>query len=826
MKKYLLLIILTFIFCQILVAQTPDWRTIYRVTHEKKFDLIHTKLDVRFDFDKHRLMGKEWVSMKPHFYAQDSLVLDAKGMQINKISVLDGAVIKDLSYTYADTMQLHIKLDKTYQAIDSFILYIDYVAKPDEMTFPGSAAIKNAKGLYFIGPDKKDSTKPVSVWTQGETEANSVWFPTIDKPNQKCTDEILMTVPAKFVTLSNGVLKGSVVNKDGTRTDDWHMDLPHSVYLFFMGAGEFSIIRDKYKNIPVDYYVEPKYVPVARKIFGLTPEMIGFYSKALGVEYPWPKYDQMVGRDYVSGAMENTTATLHQFSAYQKSRDLVDGNKWESTIAHELFHQWFGDYVTAESWSNITVNETMANYSQVLWAEHKYGKDAGAEENYNDMQKYLRVKANENKQLVRFYYNDKEDVFDLVSYEKGGRIQNMLRNYLGDSAYFKGLHKYLSTNKFGNGEAQQMRLAFEDVSGRDLNWFYNEWFYNIGHPIVDISYAYNDAAGNVAVTIKQNQTTHLFQFPIAVDVYSEGSKTRTTVWVKDSSNTFVFPYTTHPNLVNVDADKVMLWVKHDPKSADNYMFQYRKAGNYMDRREALDSLANMYDNSATQKQFWSDALNDTFETMRQKALLFWKKHTNDMDNATEEKIFATAQTFYNNPTRAIAIDVLSKKNGAKYEPFFLKSVTDSSYSVAGAALEGLVNVDLAKAIALQPQLKKDEGGRLAQSLRIVDYLQKTDADADSVTAEYKRMSMVDKAINQKAVFYYLSKLQDVDKFKKLVGPIIESYTTPGRDFGNQKATTLENINWLLDKKQVALTADLNNNNLQEEIKYIQEKLKG
>jgi aminopeptidase N len=348
----------------------------------------------------------------------------------------------------------------------------------------------------------------------------------------------------------------------------------------------------------------------------------------------------------------------------------------------------------------------------------------------------------------------------------------------------------------------------------------------VGHPIVDISYAYNDAAGKVAVTIKQNQTTHLFQFPIAVDVYSDGSKNRQTVWVKDSSNTFVFPYTGHPNLVNVDADKMMLWVKHDVKSADNYMFQYRKAGNYIDRREALDSLAAMYDSSAAQKEFWYDAMSDPFETLRQKALLFWKKHITDMDNGTEDKVFATAQTFYDNPTRAIAIDVLSKKGAAKYEPVFLKSVNDSSYRVAGAALEALANIDLPKAIALQPQLKKDAGGRLATSLLIVDYLQKTDADADSVMAQYKRMGFMEKAMNQKAIFYYLTKLQNVDKFKKLIGPIIESYTMPGRDFGTPRATILENINWLLDKKQAALATDPNNNNLQEQMKYIQEKMKG
>ena len=105
--------------------------------------------------------------------------------------------------------------------------------------------------------------------------------------------------------------------------------------------------------------------------------MIGFFSKITGVDFPWIKYSQITGRDFVAGAMENTTATLHQESAQQDARELVDGNNWETTIAHELFHHWFGDYVTAESWSNITLNESFADYSETLWEEYKYGKDAG-----------------------------------------------------------------------------------------------------------------------------------------------------------------------------------------------------------------------------------------------------------------------------------------------------------------------------------------------------------------------------------------------------------------------------------------------------------------
>ena len=480
-----------------------SWKKILRESYPKTNALVHTKLDVQFDYAKSFLYGKEWLTLKPHFYPTDSVLLDAKGMDIKEVAMMKGTARSPLKYSY-DGMQLKIKLDRTYTSAEKYTLYFDYVSKPNEVKSAGSAAITSAKGLYFINPTGEEKDKPTQIWTQGETEANSVWMVTIDKPNQKTTQELSMTVPSKYVTLSNGLLVSKKINSDGTRTDYWKMDLPHAPYLFFMGVGDFTITKDLYKGKEVSYYTEPAQAKYARGVFGNTPEMIKFFSEKLGVDYPWAKYAQMVGRDYVSGAMENTTATLHQESAYQNNRQLADGNAWEGTIAHELFHQWFGDLVTAESWSQLTVNESFANYSEYLWSEYKYGKDMADEHNLEDMQGYL-LSGSESKDLVRFHYSDKEDVFDAVSYNKGGRILNMLRNYVGDDAFFKSLNNYLTTNKFKAGEAGQLRLAFEETTGKDMNWFWNQWYYGSGHPKLKINYSYDDAAGRAMVTTEQTQ---------------------------------------------------------------------------------------------------------------------------------------------------------------------------------------------------------------------------------------------------------------------------------------------------------------------------------
>ena len=168
-------------------------------------DLVHTKLEVSFDYNKAWMYGKEWVTLHPHFYSTDSLTLDAKGMEIKEIAVMKGNSKIPLKYSY-DSMQLRITLDKLYKGGENYTVYINYVSRPNELKEHGSAAITDAKGLYFINPKGEEEDKPTQIWTQGETESNSAWFPTIDKPNQKTTEEIYMTVPSKYVTLSNGLL--------------------------------------------------------------------------------------------------------------------------------------------------------------------------------------------------------------------------------------------------------------------------------------------------------------------------------------------------------------------------------------------------------------------------------------------------------------------------------------------------------------------------------------------------------------------------------------------------------------------------------------------
>lgn len=678
-------------------TETSGRNVPYRATHTKTTELKHTKLKVNFDYQKEQMNGEEWLTASPFFYATNELVLDAKGMLIHEVALDKNGSKSPLKFDYKND-ELKITLDKTYQKNQDYTVYIKYTARPNEVKQEGSKAISDAKGLYFINAQGKDPDKPTQIWTQGETESSSAWFPTIDKSNQKTTQEIYMTVPDKYVTLSNGILKDSQKESGNMRTDHWVMDKRHSTYLFFMGVGEYAIVKDKWRNIPVDYYIEKEYEPYAKQIYGNTPEMIEFFSKKLGYDYPWAKYAQISGRDYVSGAMENTTATLHGSDILQKPGQLIDENKWEDTIAHELFHHWFGDLVTAESWSNLTVNESFANYSEYLWNEYKYGKDQADYHQMEDVNHYIHNPGDFKKDLVRFDYASREDVFDLVTYQKGGGILHMLRNYLGDDAFFAGITEFLKTYEYQNAEAHQLRLAFEKVSGKDLNWFFNQWYFGSGHPKLSYTSTYEPVKKQVIVVINQSQDQP-FEFPLAIDVYDNGKPKRFNVWVNaKAKNTFTFDSSKTPDLININADGILVTDVTETKTPEQSFLQFTGSKEYKSKSIALSNIKEDAGKNPAAIKLFAAALKDPFFRIREQALEQIDLTIPEQAKALTADVEKLASNDPKTLVQAAAISALLKTKNAKYSSIYEKGLNAVSNAVKGSSLAGIAELDPSKAV--------------------------------------------------------------------------------------------------------------------------------
>ena len=696
----------------------------YAPTYTLRNDLVHTKLDLKFDWLNQHVKGIATLTLKPYFYDTDQVELDAKGFDIN--SIMMGS--KKLTYEY-DGNKLIINLDKKYTKEQEYTFTIDYLAKPAELGGQGgSAAIMSDQGLFFINHDGVDPDKPMQIWTQGETEWNSRWFPTIDKPNERCTQEMILTVDDKFQTLSNGLMTSSKKNGDGTRTDSYKMDLPHAPYLFMITVGEFAIVKDEWRGIPVEYYVEKEYEPHARKIFAHTLEMLDFFSDKLGVKYPWPKYSQVIVRDYVSGAMENTTGVIFGEFVQKTDRELIDDHN-DKIVAHEMFHHWFGDLVTCESWANLTMNEGFANYSEYLWMEHKYGKDAADFHWYEEANGYFGQAAGSIHPLIYFGYKNKEDMFDAHSYNKGGCIIHMLRKYVGDEAFWASLNLYLTENQYSAVESHDLRLAFEEITGEDLNWFFNQWFFSAGHPLMDIDYKYDAADGTITVQLEQTQNTDrapaIFEMPIDIDIYVGKQKARReTVRMTKRYQEFTFPVTEEPMLVNVDPDHILLMQTTDAKTEEQMVFQYFNAKNFQDRYKPVEAL--MASRARGSADVLNHAIDDDFFVIR--GLAAQEADLSEVEMASKLQKMATDDP--HSLVRIAAIESLAGTGEAKYIPTLKKAIkNDQSYAVMATALQEMVLLDKDQAMEFVSTMKDIDNpdiinsiGNIYASNRNVDHL--------------------------------------------------------------------------------------------------------
>ena len=678
----------------------------YNASRQRFVDLVHTKIEANLNWEDSQLNGKATLSMKPHIYELDSVVLDAKGMEIKSVTHAG----RELSYDYSDGNVLTVYLGKSYKKDELITLTIDYIAKPEERETSGSAAITSDKGLYFINPKGEEEGKMTQLWTQGETEANSVWFPTIDAPNMKSSQEVLLTVDNKYTTLSNGKLISSKKNADGTRTDYWKQDLPHAPYLFMLAVGEFKVVKDSYtrgdgKKIEVNYYVEAEYENDAKAIFGKTPKMIKFFSNKLGVEYPWDKYSEIVVRDYVSGAMENTGAVIFGDYVYKTKRELIDGND-ESTIAHELFHHWFGDLVTCESWANLPLNESFANYSQYLWDEYEYGIDEADYNAIDEANGYYQ--SGSYHDLINFYYTDKEEMFDGHSYNKGGRILHMLRNHLGDDAFFQGLNTYLTSNAYKSAEVHNLRLAMEEVSGEDLNWFFNQWFLGKGHPVVFTEQEINQEQQTVTLRIQQAQSFNIFRLPVKIALWDETGKHSYSVVLDSANQQFTFPFIGKIANVLLDEEQILLAKVYEEKPTAQYIHQLNNADKFRAKSTALKHIAKSTDPEKT--AILVNALNANFWGVRAEALGYLK----DVEDAVKQPSYRSSlkkiiESDPKSKVRNAAVSALSTLEDNEAIAIIRRVLKqDSSLLVLGNALNELKEIDTVQALTLARELSSAE----------------------------------------------------------------------------------------------------------------------
>ncbi|MEP7321612.1 MAG: M1 family metallopeptidase [Saprospiraceae bacterium] len=681
----------------------------YRPSYTRRWDLIHTSLVLKFDWNAEHVLGVAKLKLVPLFYTMDSLELDAKTFDMGSVT----ANGRTINFSYHDDI-LKLILGKKYTRTDTLNLVINYTAKPSENITKGSAAITDDNGLYFIDAHDTDPLLPTQLWSQGETENNSRWFPTIDKPNERMTIDITLTVPDSMITLSNGLMTSTSMNPDKTRTDTWVMDQPIAPYLVMIAAGPFAKVSEMWKGIPVEYYVDKAYGPYAKDIFHYTPEMLTFFSDKLGLKYPWKKFSQIIVKKYVSGAMENTTAVVFGDFIEKTRRELIDEPN-DYIVAHEMFHHWFGDYVTCESWSNLTLNEGFANYSEYLWMEHQYGKYEADRHREEELTGYLSsVSFGKPHDLIDYRYADKENMFDAHSYNKGGLVLHMLRYYVGDDAFYTALHGYLIKHAYQSVEVHDLRMAFEEVTGEDLHWFFDQWFLDDGHPSLSYTYEYDKTNKNIVLSLNQTQIKSYpspFILPIDIDIHhSNGSIERQRVWMNERDQEITLSSQDKPNLVVLDPDRVLLVEWNEPElSATEYAYQWRRCNNLQLRLNALSALTEdkMY------PAIWKEAIADPYWNIKLRAL----DYVPDLSKSDLEVLSTMASKDAHSQVRAAAIRILGEKDAAGLETLLDHIIkSDSAYVVLSEALKAMGKINPAKAGALSKSMQHEKNNLMQEAI--------------------------------------------------------------------------------------------------------------
>lgn len=586
----------------------------YRDSPSLQWNLVHTKLEIKPDFEHAQINGKAYLWLSVKGKVQQHLILDAQNMLIDTV-VLNGNSPFSIKYLY-DNKNLKINFSNPLSDGEQVQLAITYRTQLKDR-------ITDGDGFYFINADSKCESKPTQMWTQGQTQYNSKWFPTIDAPNQRTTQEIYITIDSAYTSLSNGLLLNTTYHNDGTKTDYWKQSLPHAPYLTAIVIGKFNCIADRWQHIGLKYCVAPDYASTAQLTFGKTPTMMSFFSNLFGFSFPWEHYTQVVVNDYLSGAMENTGCVIYMQAMLQTASEYADDN-FEEYVVHELAHQWFGDCVGTESWANISINEGFATYAEYLWQAYAYGRDTADHVLQKQMASSLRAVAAHDRPVVDFHYNNAEDLFDGISYEKGAHILHMLRSYLTDEIFFKAIKILFERHSFSPIEVTHWRLACEAASGEDLNWFFNQWYYDKGRPYVKINYQFNEDTTAVKLMMQQKQDlakNPMYTLPVRIDFYlANGEVLTREVVLAHLADTFNFSFEKPVLLVNVDADKALYWLKEDLKPAAMWHRQYYLAPLFKDRYEVIKYVKTLGKPNSIEHHWLVEILNDRNPSLREEAL--------------------------------------------------------------------------------------------------------------------------------------------------------------------------------------------------------------
>jgi aminopeptidase N len=629
--------------------------------------LQYTKLEVGLDLDQRLIVGTCNLFVTTVAENLNSISLDALEMDIEEVRLDD----QKIEFDY-DGKSLVLFFPQTLQADQNIQISVDYSTQNPQ------------SGITFVLPDEFYPNQSKQAWSQGESTGSSYWFPTFDNPKQIATLEMNVRALKEFKVLSNGLLEkvqgvpeGDKVlqrlqQKNGQNNlfetyqqTIWQQQLPQAVYLTALAIADFVEQKDEWEGVQVSYYTSQEKSHLLSQTASKTPKMLEFFSNKFGVKYPWPKYYQAWVSQFAWGGMENATMTLNTDRALVDEKADKDWNFGEILVAHELAHQWFGDWVVIDHWSHLWIKEGMATYSEQLWWENAKGWEEFQYYRLNEQREYITGEAYK-RPVVTNIYKHIEDLYDRHAYPKGGTVYHMIRTELGDKNFEKFIQEFLTANKNQNVTEEDLLRAIEKVSGKNLRWLFDQYLFSPGHPEFELEYSFDSQNSTAKLKVIQKQTEkahkhdeiHRLTLPIGFGFKDENGNIEIEtikINIAEIEQNFYFPFAKKPHFVSFD-------------QGNNYL------------------------KAVTLKYSLGDLKNQLLDDPDPIAKIYAVEAIAKMNNLQALK--ALEEGYKNNQFWAVRAEIAEKTGTiqlAQSEDFLISILRDSDSRVRKAALDSLAN---------------------------------------------------------------------------------------------------------------------------------------
>lgn len=512
------------------------------------YDAKHYLIKTSFDKKAKSIIGETTVTFTPTIDGFKMLKLDAVGLRVTSATLAESGT--KLNFAAEPEGVLNVDLDRAYSKSETVSVRISYSASPK-------------KGIYFVEASDEHSAQ---IWTQGEPDEARHWFPSFDFPSDRATTEQILTVDKDETVIANGELLGKKDEPNGKVT--WHFKMPvsHPVYLVSFVIGKYSRIDDNRGPVAMAFYTYPGREANAKAAFDRTADMIATFERLTGVKFPFNKYDQTIVSNFTFGGMENITATTYadqEIFLY----DMDFGKPFVTDlVSHELAHSWFGNLVTCNNWAELWLNEGFATFMEAAYREAAFGRENYLSKIRTDAGTFLMKDAVTNRRhgLYNLRAGEVDKLFEdaSVTYSKGGVVLHMLREEIGNEAFWKGANIYLNRHRLGNVRTTDLIAAMEEASGKELDWFFDQWVFKSGAPRVTVSSVYSARSQSIKITATQTQKADtivpaVFRFNLPISVTTPKGVIEKDILLDARTNSITLKLPSKPTSVEVIDDMKM-----------------------------------------------------------------------------------------------------------------------------------------------------------------------------------------------------------------------------------------------------------------------------